>query len=55
MKCPRRAETGDIEDDATFCSVLDSQVMCCTTCDWWVEAGEVDEAGACSDCQQDEG
>jgi hypothetical protein len=31
--------------------LLDDIVLCCRTCDWWVEASEVDDDGDCEDCQ----
>lgn len=45
-----------IDYDATFCSELDQQVFCCTTCDWWCELSEMaeDQDGVCTDCADEE-
>lgn len=42
------------QNDKTFCAVLDSEIALCNTCDWWVEAHEVDDDGDCADCAPDE-
>lgn len=44
----------EYQDDETFCATLDEHVRCCETCDWWVEAGDVDEDGNCEDCAEPE-
>lgn len=31
---------------------LDSQVMLCDCCGWWVEASEIDDDGNCTDCAE---
>ena len=33
---------------------LDSIVMLCDGCGWWVEADEVDEDSFCGDCRDDD-
>lgn len=40
-------------DDLTVSELqeIDNCVVCCETCGWWVDAGEVDEDGNCEDCQ----
>lgn len=32
---------------------IDSCVVHCECCGWWVDAGEVDENGYCDDCQEE--
>lgn len=35
------------------CRALDDIVLNCVACNWWVEAGECDEDGVCSECRDD--
>jgi hypothetical protein len=35
-----------------WCHTLDTHVMCCEACGWWVESDDVDEDGNCSDCSE---
>lgn len=32
-----------LENDSTFCAVLDQLVFCCDRCNWWFEQGEMAE------------
>lgn len=42
-------ECGEDSDQA-FCEAVDALVMCCDCCGWWVETGDLDDQGNCSDC-----
>ena len=50
------AVTGRDMDDLTVgeCREIDNCILCCDTCGWWVDAGEVDENGNCEDCQDND-
>lgn len=39
------------DDPPGVCSRFDSIAMRCSECDWWVDASEVNEDGACQECQ----
>lgn len=47
-------EWEDFQDDPVFCDELDSRVMLCECCSWWVETHELDDAGRCEDCKGDD-
>lgn len=44
----------DLENDAKFCELLDSELLVCNTCGWWAETHEVDDDGDCAQCQGEE-
>ncbi len=35
-----------------WCHELDTHVMCCETCSWWVDANTIDDDGNCQDCTE---
>lgn len=43
-----------LENDVTFCAVLDSLVFCCDTCNNWFEQCEMseNEDGVCEACAE---
>lgn len=43
-----------IENDLTFCAVLDDQVAECSACGWWCEPGELNDDSECADCADEE-
>lgn len=45
-------EDADAMDfDIELLRELDDAVMNCESCNWWVETGEIDDDGNCTDCQ----
>lgn len=39
------------QNNDDFCRVLDDNVMCCEQCNWWCDAGDVNDDGICNDCK----
>ena len=51
------AESAEKFKDANeirVCNLVDEQIMCCSSCGWWVDVAECDDEGNCSDCQDEE-
>lgn len=45
----------ELEGNQEFCEFLDSELMVCETCGWWAETHEVDAAGNCAQCYDEDG
>lgn len=47
-------ESEHLENDAKFCSQLDSLVFCCDRCGWWDEIAMMSESEdwVCEDCSE---
>lgn len=41
-------------NDSEFCAALDSEVMQCGACGWWVESHEINDEGNCAECDPEE-
>lgn len=49
-------EDADVSDfSVELLRELDDRVMCCEGCNWWCDAGDLDEDQLCSDCCDEEG
>lgn len=59
--CRSFAELGEEyeegENNSLFCAVVDEQIFCCTTCNWWCEQSECNEDDSgqwvCDECKDD--
>ena len=45
-------------NNTTFCAVIDENIFCCTSCNWWFEQSEManrkDEEWICEECTDDD-
>jgi len=41
-------------NDSAFCARFDELIHACSTCGWWFEPCDLDDADDCPDCRSDE-
>lgn len=48
-------EDGESEDDPVLTEAIDSEIFCCSTCEWWCELSKAaDGKDCCADCDDEE-